>query len=82
MVEQPKPLADPPPSTRDGGRTERPHNAFDIWIHGALRQLFGAVADEPVPEALRRLAGGEAPPAAGKNSARARPCRRCDPPDA
>jgi hypothetical protein len=85
MVERPKPTATRPPSGaagvggRGGGAK---HDAFDVWLRGALRQLFGAVADEPVPEALRRLATGEAPPASGEGAAGADPSRQRDPPGA
>jgi hypothetical protein len=34
-------------------------DAFTIWLRASLRRVHDAVAAEPVPEALRRLAAGE-----------------------
>jgi hypothetical protein len=82
MTEQPKPPADTPPASaaRGGARPD----PFDLWLRGALRELFGPIAGEPVPEALRRLVGGETPaaPAAASraNSASGDLCRRRDGP--
>jgi hypothetical protein len=34
-------------------------DAFTTWLRVSLRRVHDAVAAEPVPEALRRLAAGE-----------------------
>jgi hypothetical protein len=70
---EPKPptrRASPPP-TADGSR-----DAFDIWLRACLRRVHDAVAAEPVPEPLRRLAAG-----ANEPQARAQPAvgRRAGP---
>jgi hypothetical protein len=49
-----------PPASPTAHGAPRP-DAFDLWLRGALRELFGPVADEPVPEALRRLVGAKTP---------------------
>ncbi len=72
---EPKPptLRPPPAPTADESR-----GALDIWLRVCLRRVHDALAAEPVPEALRRLAAGEpnepapsGPPALNANSARA-----------
>jgi hypothetical protein len=57
------PLPTPP---RSGGGPD----AFDIWLRMCLRRVHDAVAAEPVPKALRRLAAGEDDEAAGRRGKR------------
>ena len=35
--------------------SQRTGGAFDIWLQRGLHELFGEVANEPVPEELLRL---------------------------
>jgi hypothetical protein len=60
MAEQPKPPADLrlPPTAEQGDGRGASHAAFDAWLRDALRQRFGGVANEPIPDELRRLAAG------------------------
>jgi hypothetical protein len=58
-----------PPTAGSGGGSSG--DAFDAWLRGALRSIFGA-ADEPMPEPLRRLAAGDGA-AAAPSRARASP---------
>jgi hypothetical protein len=64
MAEAKPPAPATPSAATSGGRGD----AFDIWLRGALRSLFGSVADEPVTEALRRLVEGDAPHSAPPSS--------------
>ena len=58
---EPKPATPPP---RAPPRSGDAPDAFDIWLRASMRRVHDAVAAEPVPEALRRLAaGGEPSPA-------------------
>jgi hypothetical protein len=73
-------MAEPKSQTPASPRTPTPGGGGDasaIWLHGALHGLFGAVAAEPVPEALRRLAAGEArgPPVGRRQRGRPPPAR-------
>jgi hypothetical protein len=81
MAEQPKPPADPrlPPTAEQGDGRGASHAAFDAWLRDALRQRFGGVANEPIPDELRRLAAGEARPAEERAGGS---CHQCDAPDA
>lgn len=45
-------------------------DAFTIWLRVSLRRVHDAVAAEPVPKALRRLAAGEDDEAAGRRGKR------------
>ncbi|MBV9538855.1 MAG: hypothetical protein JOY70_07995 [Acidisphaera sp.] len=37
-------------------RQKRPgDSAFDIWLKRGLHQLYGDIAEEPIPDALLRL---------------------------
>ncbi|WP_291296534.1 NepR family anti-sigma factor [Elioraea sp.] len=36
-------------------RRAKPEAAFDLWLERGLRAMYDGVAQEPVPEALRRL---------------------------
>lgn len=45
-----------PPPQPDAMKQSKPTDAaFDIWLNRGLHQLFDAVANEPVPEALLKL---------------------------
>lgn len=52
---KPEQKAVPPerPARRD--RRAKPEAAFDLWLERGLRAMYDGVAQEPVPEALRRL---------------------------
>jgi hypothetical protein len=55
-------MAEPKPESLRAPRTPAPDGGpdpFTIWLRVSLRRLHDAVAAEPVPEALRRLAVGE-----------------------
>ncbi len=57
---EPKSMTPPSPSApRPGGGL----GAFDIWLRDRLHRVHDAVAAEPVPAALRRLAAREPSPA-------------------
>jgi len=43
---------------RAKGATAGTADPFDLWLGHTLRQAFGAIAKEPVPEELLRLAEG------------------------
>ena len=48
-----KPVPVDRPARRD--RRAKPEAAFDLWLERGLRAMYDGVAQEPVPEALRRL---------------------------
>ena len=37
------------------GQQATVENAFDAWLKRGLRQLYGPVTEEPIPEALLKL---------------------------
>lgn len=45
--------AAPAVAQRNAGEGEEV--AFNLWLHRCLHQLYDAVAEEPIPEALLRL---------------------------
>jgi hypothetical protein len=54
MTEPKSPTRPPPHPPVPGG-----DDPFTLWLRVSLRRVHDAVAGEPVPEALRRLATGE-----------------------
>lgn len=44
-----KPVPVRPPKER------KPDAAFDLWLRRGLHELFGRVAEEPIPEELLRI---------------------------
>ena len=45
-----------PPSERpDPEKRKRKTDAFDVWLQRGLHQMFDDIANEPVPDELRRL---------------------------
>ena len=44
----------PPPPPGDGKKAKKP-DAFEIWLHRGLHQLYDNVAQEPIPSELLRL---------------------------
>jgi hypothetical protein len=63
-------MAEPKPTTARAPHAPTPTpDPFGLWLRVSLRRAHDAVAAEPVPEALRRLAGGDAsggpPPSSG-----------------
>lgn len=53
-----KPMPAEGPQLQGSGRRDRrakPEAAFDLWLERGLRAMYDGVAQEPVPEALRRL---------------------------
>jgi hypothetical protein len=45
----------PPQAQARRDRRAKPEAAFDLWLERGLRAMYDGVAQEPVPEALRRL---------------------------
>jgi hypothetical protein len=79
MAEPKLPTRPTPPEATPDGRAD----AFDFWLRGALRSLFGPVVDEPIPEALRRLVNRESTSLAPReDSAGASPSCKFDTPKA
>jgi hypothetical protein len=45
----------PPAAPAGGARTEAPQDAFDLWLHRSLHDLYDDVTREPIPPELLRL---------------------------
>jgi hypothetical protein len=43
-----------PPPDPSGAQTEA-SDAFDVWLHRSLHQLYDGVTEEPIPAELLRL---------------------------